>query len=110
MRRRPLRHYTPRPPLTDVVISDNIVPPPHGRQDDATTDTTRFLGQGSLEGLRDVPGRGHVDLPGGPDDRRRGRQGGYWKADARHGTGCVRDRTTVPGECVPRRLRSATRR
>jgi phage-related protein len=46
-------------------LTTSFLRPPHGRQDDAPTDTTRFLGQGSPEGLRDVPGRGHVDLPGG---------------------------------------------
>ena len=40
-----------------------VLRPPHGRRDDDPTDTTRFLDQGSLEGLRNVPGGGHVDLP-----------------------------------------------
>lgn len=39
-----------------------ILRPPHERQGDDPTDTTRFLGQSSLEGLRDVPGRGQVGI------------------------------------------------
>ena len=45
------------------------------------------MDQGGAEGIRDVPGRGQVDLSCGPDDRRRGRQGRYCEAYARHGAG-----------------------
>ena len=76
------------PCLTRVVIYDNVsLRSAHRQRDDDPTDATRFLDQGGLEGLRDVPGRGHVDLPRGPDDRGRGRQGRHCQADARHGAG-----------------------
>jgi|SRR5882724_12805044 len=56
------------------------------------------MDQGRTEGIRDLPGRGQVNLSCGLDDRRRRRQGGYCEADARHGVGCARDRAAVPGD------------
>ena len=32
---------------------------------DDPKDTAHFMDQGGTEGIRDVPGRGQVDLPGG---------------------------------------------
>src|SRR5258708_6314574 len=67
----------------------------------------RFVDQGSAQGVRDVPGRGTVDLSGRLDDRRRGRQGGYCEADTWDGIGRVRNCAAVWGECVPLGLRGA---
>src|SRR6266849_1827877 len=45
------------------------------------------MDQGGAQGIRDVPGRGPVDLPGRLDDCRREQQGRYREAHAWHGSG-----------------------
>src|SRR5216683_6554977 len=73
-------------------------------------DAAYFMDQSGLKGIRDVPGRGEVDLSCGPDDRSGGRQGRHCKAHAGLWLRRIRNCAAVPGRCLPRGLRGTTRR
>jgi phage-related protein len=61
------------------------------RLTDDPEDTTSFVDQGRIEGIREVSGRREDDLSGRLDDCSRGRQVRYCKASAGPGFRRVRD-------------------